>query len=191
MVVEKEAKITQGEQEKPVTGKKIYFDLEGKSNTQSDYPKSPLVPEDSYDACFVGAELGEFKGFDDPKVLVSKFVFQLRLEDYKHEGEEVVLPFFVKAVVTKAYKPGVSNSTLYDIIEAAGLMDGLHKNWVELEEPKKFQGFIEGNLIGRVCRVQVGTVNKKNPGKAQYSKVEKVLRFAEPKPVEKPVEVSK
>ena len=58
----------------------------------------------------------------------------------------------------------------------------------EITSPE-FQGFIEGNLIGRVCRVQVGTVNKKNPGKAQYSKVEKVLRFA--KPVEKPEEVAK
>ena len=177
-----EAKITQGEAASPAQPtKKIFIDLEGRAN-QTDYPKPPLIPEDSYDATFVGAELGEFPGFDDPKVLVSKFVFQLRLENYEFEGKEVVLPFFVKAVVTKAYKPGVSNSTLYDLIESAGLMDSLHKNWVEFEDPVKFRGFIEGNLLGRSCRVQVGTVNKKNPDKEKYSKVEKVLRFVLAKP---------
>lgn len=183
MVVEKAGVITQGEPVKAaVPTKKIYFDLEGKPNAQSDFPKPPLIPEDSYDACFVSAELGEFKDFDDPKILISKFVFQLRLENYVHQGKEVVLPFFVKAVVTKAYKPGVSNSTLYNLIESAGLMEGLHKNWVELEDPTAFRGFIEGNLIGKVCRVSVGTVNKKNPDKDKYSKIEKVLRFTEAKP---------
>lgn len=166
--------------------KKIFISLDGKSGTE--YPKPPCIPEDSYNAVFESAETGEFDNFEKT-AKVTKFVFQMRLEDFVFEGKEVTLPFYVRAVVTKAYKPGVSNSTLYDLLESAGLMEYFHKNYTELETEAAFKAFVDGNLLGRKCRIQVGTANKKSEdvGK-RYSKVEKVLRFldAAPGQVEKP-----
>jgi len=160
--------------------KKIFISLDGKAGTE--YPKPPCIPEDSYNAVFESASSGEFDNFEKTKK-VTKFVFQMRIDDFVHEGKEVTLPFYVRAVVTKAYKPGVSDSTLYSLIDMAGLMDHFHKHYVELETEAAFKAFIEGNLLGRKCRIQVGTANKKNPdvGK-RYSKVEKVLRFLDDAP---------
>jgi len=171
--VSREAKITDGN--KP----EVYINLDGGSEKEE--LAVVLVPEDAYNGTIISVVLQKMKiwtkdGKDVGKE--DKFLISVLLDGQKDkEGNEVLVPFFVKPTITKAYGKGVSNSKLYDILEAADLLGEVGQMSGELELLEALRAFLEARLQGKTVRVEVKTTNKNNPDKRQYSVVKTILRF--------------
>ena len=113
---------------------------------------------------------------------MKKFLISTLLDGVKDkDNNEVILPMFVNPMITKAYNKGVSDSKLYSILEAAGLLEEIGRMSGELEMLEALRAFLESRLQSRSVRVEVKTTNKNNPEKDSYSTVKSILRF---KPVE-------
>ncbi|KKM07655.1 hypothetical protein LCGC14_1731750 [marine sediment metagenome] len=160
---------------------KVYIDLEGKSGSE-EYEKA-LIPEDAYNGTIVSVGLQEMKAYK-AEGTVKKLLVSILIDDQKDkEGNEIVLPLFVKPTITKAYGPSVSNSKLYDILEKADLLGEVGKMSGELEMLDALRAFLESRFQGKSVRVEVKTTNKNNPDKASYSSVRSILRFESVKEV--------
>ena len=172
--IEKEAVITDGDAKgKP----EVHIDLEGKSG-QEEFAKA-LVAEDAYDGTIVSVATQEVKGWKS-EGMVKKFLISTLLDGVKDkDGNEIILPMFVNPMITKAYNKGVSDSKLYSILEAAGLLEEIGRMSGELEMLEALRAFLESRLQSRSVRVEVKTTNKNNPEKDSYSTVKSILRFVE------------
>ena len=166
--VEKAAVITNGDE--------VYIDLEGKSGKE-EFAKA-LIPNDAYDGTVISVALQNIRAYNSDK-MIKKFLFSILIDGQKDkDGNEVMLPLFVKTTISKAYGPGVSNSKLFDILEEAGLLgeiEGMHSAGKVTEE--MLRGFLESRLQSKSVRVEVKTSNEKNPDKESYSTVKSILRF--------------
>jgi len=187
--VEKEAVITDGdkEQSKPVVdgSAEAYINIEGEPE-QEEVARA-LILEDSYDGTIVSVALQSMrvwskKGLDLGKE--NKFLFSVLIDgENDKDGSEIVLPMFVKPKVNPAYKVGVSNTKLYDILSESDLLVSLADitRKVSIEGGKfseeNLRAFLEANLQGKLVRVEVKTVNKDDPKKASYSRVKSILLF--------------
>jgi len=180
----KQAVITDGdkEQSKPVVdgSAEVYIDLEGKSNSGGEQIVRPLILEDSYDATIVGIGLQSLPVFSKTKKDLgkeNKLLFSNLIDGQKDkDGNEIVLPMFVKPRISIAYKEGVSNSKLFDLLVNSGLLDAFNALSGKVTE-ERLRSFLDANLIGRGVRVEVKTVNKNDSSKVSYSRVKDILRF--------------
>jgi len=155
----------------------VYIDLEGKSG-QEEFAKA-LVAEDAYDGTIVSVATQEVKGWKS-EGMVKKFLISTLLDGVKDkDGNEIILPMFVNPMITKAYNKGVSDSKLYSILEAAGLLEEIGRMSGELEMLEALRAFLESRLQSRSVRVEVKTTNKNNPEKDSYSTVKSILRFVD------------
>ena len=114
----------------------------------------------------------------------NKLLFSVLIDGEKDkDGGEIVLPMFVKPKVSPAYKVGVSNTKLYDLLAESNLLVSLAdvSSKASIEGGKfseeNLRAFLEANLQGKLVRVEVKTVNKDDPKKASYSRVKSILRF--------------
>jgi len=153
----------------------VYINLDGKSG-QEDFVKA-LVAEDAYDGTIVSVSIQETRAYESNQ-MEKKFLVSILLDGVKDKDDnEIVLPMFVKPTITKAYDKGKSNSKLYSVIEAAGLLEEIGRMAGELEMLDALRAFLESRLQSRSVRVEVKTTNKNNPDKAPYSTVKSILRF--------------
>ena len=169
--VSKEVVIKKDENAKP----EVYINLDGNSG-QEEFVKA-LVAEDAYDGTIVSVSIQETRAYESNQ-MEKKFLVSVLLDGVKDKDDcEIVLPMFIKPTITKAYDKGKSNSKLYSVIEAAGLLEEIGKMSGELEMLEALRAFLESRLQSRSVRVEVKTTNKNNPDKADYSSVKTILRF--------------
>jgi len=153
----------------------VYINLDGNSG-QEEFAKA-LVAEDAYDGTIVSVTTQETRAYESNQ-MEKKFLVSILLDGVKDKDDnEVILPMFIKPTITKAYDKGKSNSKLYSVIEAAGLLEEIGRMSGELEMLEALRAFLESRLQSRSVRVEVKTTNKNNPEKDSYSTVKSILRF--------------
>ena len=153
--------------------KEVLVDFEGKKTIAS----KALVPEDAYDATFMSVSREQVPSYDNPKVATTKIIFQVALDDAKN----TVLPLFANPIIKKSSgTKGYSDSKLYSLLEAAGLLDAAKKQHEALETFEGLAGFLDANFKGRRARVVVKVSNKGTEN--AYSTIGNVVRFLEEKP---------
>ena len=172
--VEKQAVVTKGEETKKP---EVYINLTGEPEKET-YEKA-LIQEDAYNGIIVSVGLQEMKAYESNQ-LEKKFLISILIDEEKDkDGNEIILPLFVKPTITKAYGKGKSNSKLYSILEKANLLEEIGRMSGELELLDALRAFLESRLQSRSVRVEVKTTNKNNPDKVDYSSVKGILRFVE------------
>jgi len=117
---------------------------------------------------FISLEAIEVPRYDNSAIKEPKLVFLVQI------GENE-LPFYVNPTITKG-SGSFSNSKLYDILEAFGLLD----DWAALPSVKENKPvllpalvkFLEAKIIGKEARVGVKNAKKGTP--EEYSTVREV-----------------
>jgi len=153
----------------------VYINLTGEPERES-YEKA-LIPEDAYNGTIVSIGLQDMKEWKSEEK-IKKFLISILIDGQKDaDGNEIILPLFVKPTISKSYGKGKSDSKLYSILESADLLGEIGKMSGELELVEALRAFLESRLQSRSVRVEVKTTNKNNPDKADYSSVKTILRF--------------
>ena len=145
------------------------INLEGKGAKVEKYK----VPVDTYVGKIVEvSDVIKSPTFKDPNVMEEKIVFTL---ETTHKKQKVRLPLYAKNRISKG-SGQYSNSKLFDILEALGLLDEVSANTAELTDNEKFVGFLRGNAVGK--EVKFLTKNSKDKQGEEYSRVDKLLSLA-------------
>jgi len=166
--VEKDAVITQGEDERP----EVKIDLTGEGfKTEGRSFDRVKIAEDSYkatvsDVVFMDVQKWEAK----PGVKEKKFIFSYLIE--LPNVDPVVITSFVNPSITKSNNVKYSNSKLFELISVAGLLEEVNKLSDELSSFEGLSKWVPQMFIGRDCRVSV----EDNKAKT-CSNIRKVLSF--------------
>lgn len=143
----------------------VLIDFEGTSNRESEYEKV-VVPNDVYTSRIQSVVIQETKKFGEegtePTIII-------QVEPVVGKGS---VPLFVKPKITKAYKQGVSNSKLYDILVLAGLLEDAQAAEKQLSTLDGLEAWLVDNLVGREVRYLTKTSKD-----GSYSRVDRVLGF--------------
>lgn len=125
------------------------------------------------------SDIKKQKGFEEKEVEKLRVIVEL---DFKQNGENVKLPYFLTASVSHASKrPGYSDSKLYTLLELAKELDNFKVMWEtvddksEDEKNKVLVEWLRSKLLGRKVKIMTKTV-KGTDGSA-YSVVHQVVKF--------------
>jgi len=158
-----------------VKSREVFIDFEGdsfESGDTRDIPTKHLLDDDVYDGVIKSVESFVGKKFDkDEKV--NKLVFQVEVLG---QEKEVLLPFYMTAVIRRINKPGMNNSKLFDFLVSADLL-GAAKNEADKDLGclADLVSWLGEKTKDRKCRILTQTSLKGKEG--AYSTVDKIIKF--------------
>ena len=160
------------------------------TNWDGTAPKTdkPLIPENVYDGTITKIRHLEAKSFDgtgmENRVVLDFTIPEVEWTKTNEDGTTekmngCTISLWVNPTITKG-SGRFSNSTLYNIIEKAGLLDKAKENTAKFADETNgldnLVGFLSENLEGKKSRFTVLTRNKGKEN--QYTSVKEVVTFS-------------
>jgi len=141
--------------------------------SESNFEKN-LIPEDTYIAEVTEiSDVTAFPSYENKSVMEDKIIFTWLVH---REGEpSVIIPQFLKNIITKGDGGKYSNSNLYEQLDNAGYMDAFVAQKDELADDTKFVGWLRKSFIDDKPRFKV-MVRTAGKTKQPYTIIDKIIK---------------